>query len=305
MEQATACQAVPGRWGWSGQFAYPEGRPKDQGLLVEYIPVDADYVKTIGLTLAAGRDFLSDSKADVEQAFVINEAAVKTLGFNTPQQALGKRLSTSGKDGIVVGVLKDYHQHGLQQTISPVVLSPVSFINMVAVRYGGVPPAQAIAALQTAWDKVFKGYPMEYRFMDEDFQRQYRKEESLQNFFALAAALSVVIGCLGLLGLIIYTAQRRLKEIGVRKVLGAGIGSIVSMLSVDLLKLIAIAVVLAIPIAWWAMQVWLQNFAFRVTVGWGVFAIASFAALLVALVTISFQAVKAALANPVKSLRSE
>jgi putative ABC transport system permease protein len=186
-----------------------------------------------------------------------------------------------------------------------VVLSPVSFINMVAVRYAGVPPTQAIAALQTAWDKVYKGYPMEYRFMDEDFQRQYRKEESLQNFFALAAALSVVIGCLGLLGLIIYTAQRRLKEIGVRKVLGAGIGSIVSMLSVDLLKLIAIAVVLAIPIAWWAMQVWLQNFAFRVAVGWDVFAIASFSALLVALVTISFQAVKAALANPVKSLRSE
>lgn len=305
MEQATACQAVPGRWGWDGQFAYPEGRPKDQGLLVEYIPVDADYVKTIGLTLIAGRDFLPNSKADAEEAFVINEAAVKTLGFNTPQNALGKRLSTSGKDGIVVGVLKDYHQHGLQQNINAVVLSPVSFINMVAVRYGGVPPTQAIAALQTAWDKVYKGYPMEYRFMDEDFQRQYRKEESLQSFFALAAMLSVVIGCLGLLGLIIYTAQRRIKEIGVRKVLGAGIGSIVSMLSADLLKLIAIAVVLAIPIAWWAMQVWLQGFAFRVTVGWEVFAIASFAALLVALVTISFQAVKAALANPVRSLRSE
>jgi putative ABC transport system permease protein len=305
MEQATACQAVPGRSGWDGQFAYPEGKPKDQGLVVEYIPVDADYVKTIGLTVVAGRDFLPNSQADVEGSFVINEAAVKTLGFKTPQNALGKRLSTSGKDGIVVGVLKDYHQHGLQSNINAVVLSPVSFINMVAVRYGNVQPKQAVASLQTAWDKVFKGYPMEYRFMDEDFQRQYSKEESLQSFFGLAALLSVVIGCLGLLGLIIYTAQRRIKEIGVRKVLGAGIGNIAALLSIDLLKLILIAVVLAIPFAWWAMQVWLQNFAFRVNVGWSVFALSSLAAILVALVTISFQAIKAALANPVKSLRSE
>ena len=301
----TSAGAVPGRSGWAGQFAYPEGKTKEQALVVEYITTDHNYVKTIGLPLVAGRDFLPDSKADVKGSFLINETAVKTFGWGSAQNALGKKLSTSGKDGVVVGVLKDYHQHGLQKEINPVVLSPVSFISVFAFRYEGITHAQAVAHLQAVWEDVFKGYPLEYRFMDEDFQRQYSKEDKLRSFFGLAAGLSVFIGCLGLLGLIIYTAQKRVREIGVRKVLGAGIGNIVALLSTDLLKLVIIAILLAVPIAWWTMDQWLQNFAYRVQITWKVFALAAAIALLIAMITISFRAIRAALANPVKSLRSE
>lgn len=305
IKHITAANAVPGKYGWGGQFAYPEGKSKEQALTVEYIPVDAGYVKTIGMPLIAGRDFLANSQADEQEAFIINEAAVKTFGWGQPHQAVGKRLSTSGKEGVVIGVVKDHHQHGLQELIRPVVLSPASYINLFALRYEGITPTQATAHVQAAWNKVYTGYPLEYRFMDEYFQRQYKKEDKLRSFFGLAAGLSIVIGCLGLLGLIIYTAQKRVREIGIRKVLGAGVGNLVSLLSVDLMKLVGIAIVLAIPIAWWSMDQWLQNFAYRVQVNAWVFVLSAAAALLIALFTISFQAIRAALANPVKSLRSE
>lgn len=303
--QVTAASAVPGRPGWEGQFAYPEGKTDEQGLQVEYIAADADYLKTIGLTLIAGRDFLPNSQTDRDEAFLINEAAIKAFGWSSPQNALGKKLSTSGKEGVIVGVVKDYHQHGLQTRINPVVLSPINSINLFALRYDQVTPTQAVDNVKAAWNEVFKGYPLEYRFMDEDFQRQYSKEEKLRSFFGIAAGLSVVIGCLGLLGLIIYTAQKRVREIGIRKVLGAGVGNLVALLSVGLLKLVGIAVLLAIPIAWWTMDQWLQNFAYRIQISWWVFACSAAAAILIALFTISFQALRAALMNPVKSLRSE
>ncbi|NII28006.1 FtsX-like permease family protein [Pseudoflavitalea sp. X16] len=301
----TATYAVPGRTGWDGQFAYPEGKTDEQGLIVEYIAADADYVKTIGLSLIAGRDFMANSQKDEEESFLINETAVKTFGWGSAQNALGKKLSTSGKEGVVVGVLKDYHQHGLQMKITPIVLSPIKSISLFAFRYEGISSSQAVTNLKTAWNNVYKGFPFEYRFMDEDFQRQYSKEDKLRSFFGLAAGLSVIIGCLGLLGLIIYTAQKRVREIGIRKVLGAGVGNLVTLLSVDLLKLVGIAVLLAIPIAWWTMDQWLQNFAYRIHISWWVFALSAAAAILIALFTISFQAFKAALMNPVKSLRSE
>lgn len=305
MRAMTAAGAVPGRSGWNGQFAYPEGKSKEEALVVEYITTDHEYVKTIGLPLVAGRDFLPNSEADTRESFLINETAVKEFGWGTPQQALGRKLSTSGKDGIVVGVLKDYHQHGLQSHIQSVVLSPVGYYSLYAVRYDGITPSQAITNLESTWKDVFKGYPLEYRFLDEDYQRQYSKEDKLQSFFGLAAGLSVLIGCLGLLGLIIYTAQKRIREIGIRKVLGAGIANIMTMLSADLLKLVGIAIVLAIPIAWWTMHNWLHQFAYRITISWWVFAASAGIAITIALFTISFQALKAALMNPVKSLRSE
>lgn len=305
IKNISATFAVPGRYGWDGQFAYPEGRPPDQGVTVEYVAADADYIKTIGIKLIAGRDFIPNSEKDQNESFVINETAARVLGWGTPQNALGKKLSTSGKDGLVVGVVKDYHMHGLQTRINPIVLSPIRSIGLFAARYEGITPAQAVENAKAAWETTYKGYPMEYRFMDEELQRQYAKEDKLRQFFGLAAGLSILIGCLGLLGLVIYTAQKRVREIGIRKVLGATVSGIVTLLSVDLLKLVGIAIVLAIPLAWWAMHTWLQNFAYRVQINAWVFVLSAVLALLIALVTISFQAVKAALANPVKSLRSE
>ncbi len=305
IKNVTACTAAPGRSGWDSQFAWPEGKPKDAQLIVEYIPVDGNYIKTLGLQLKAGRDFIAGSKADSTSAFVINEAAVKLFGWGNADKAIGKKLTTSGKEGTIAGVLKDYHQHGLQQKINPVVLSLASFINIYAVRYDGVTPKQATNILQAAWGKVYKGYPMEYSFMDDDFQRQYAKLEKFQSLFGVAAALSIVIACMGLFGLAIFTAQKRVKEIGVRKVLGASVANIVTLLSNDFLKLVAIAVVIASPLAWWAMSKWLQDFAYRINIAWWMFAVAGLLALFIALSTVIFQAIKAAIANPVKSLRTE
>lgn len=305
IKNITACGAVPGRNGWNGQFAYPEGKPNDQGVIIEYISVDVDYLKTIAPELIAGRDFMPDSKKDAEEAFIINEASVKLFGWGTPQNALGKQLSTSGKEGQIIGVVKDYHQHGLQEKINAIVLSPVTAYNLFALKYEGISPQQAIANVQDVWKEVFASYPLSWRFLDDDFQRQYQKEEKIKSFFSLAAILSVVIACMGLLGLAIYIAQKRVKEIGVRKVLGASVAGIVFLISKDLLKLVCIAIVIAIPVAWISMNSWLQGFAYRIPIQWWLFAIAGIAAIMIAFITVGLQAARAAMANPVKSLRTE
>ncbi len=305
IRMVTACNAVPGRSGWDGQFAYPEGLTKEQAVTVEYIPVDADYVRTMGMQLATGRDFITGSKTDEEETFLVNEAAVKSFGWSNAATAIGKQLETSGKKGTVIGVLKNYHQHGLQQNIRPVVLGIGSYISFFALRFEGVSAQQATQAVHTAWDHVFKGYPLEYKFMEDDFQRQYRKEEKLGQLFQLAAVLSVVIACMGLLGLAVYTAQKRVKEIGVRKILGAGTAGIVALLSKDFLALVAIAIVIACPLTWWVMTQWLQQFAYRTGISWWIFAFAGLLAMVIAILTICGQAVRAAVANPVHALRSE
>lgn len=304
VENVTATVAVPGRTGWNGQFAWPEGQPKDAQLIVEYIPVDHDYVKTIGLDLLSGRDFKLGSAVDSSESLIINEAAMKLFGWNNVQESLGKKLSTSGKDGRVIGVLKDYHQHGLQTKIQPVVLGIAPMTNVVAFRYKGSPD-RATQIVETSFKKVYSGYPLSYRFMDEDFQRQYADEKKFQELFNIAAAVSIFIACMGLLGLTIYTAQKRTREIGIRKVLGANAGGIVKLLSADFLKLVLIAVVLSTPLAWWGMDKWLSDFAYRTEMSWWLFAMAGVMAFLIAFFTIALQAVRAALANPVKSLRTE
>lgn len=295
--------AVPGRHGWNGQFAYPEGQADNKSYAVEHIAVDADYVKTFGLHLVAGRDFMRNNKSE-EESFIINEAAAQYLGWGNATNAIGKKLSVSGIDGHVVGVTKNYHQHGLQKNIKAIVLSPIGRTNFFALKYE-TNPQQVIAGAQAAWNKVFKGYTMQYNFLDEDFQQQYEKEAKQQAFFSLAAILSIVIGCLGLLGLAIFTAQKRTKEIGIRKVAGASESGIALLLSRDLLKQVAIATLIAIPLAWWTMHNWLQSFDHRTSLSWWIFAFAGIATLVIALATISFQAVKAARTSPVNSLRSE
>ena len=305
ISNVTACGAVPGRSGWASQFAWAEGKPKDAQLIVEYIPVDGNYIKTLGLKLKAGRDFMPGSKVDSTESLIINEAAVKFFGWNDASNAIGKKLSTSGKDGRVIGVLKDYHQHGLQEKINPVVLGVSQFINVFALRYENIAPKQAANAVQTAWNKIYSGYPLEYSFMDNDFQRQYRKEEKFEILFGIAAAFSIIIACMGLVGLSIYSAQKRVKEIGVRKVLGAGVANIAILLSIDFVKLVMLSVLIATPLAWWAMHSWLRNFAFHIAISIWTFLLAGLIAVIIALITVSFQAIKAAVANPVESLRTE
>lgn len=304
VEKVTGTVAVPGRTGWGSQFAWPEGQPKDAQLIVEYIPVDHNYISTIGLKLLTGRDFITGNSTDSSKSLIINETAMKLFGWKSVEESIGKQLNTSGKEGHVIGVLKDYHQHGLQSKINPVVLGIAPMTNVVAFRYKGSPKRAAEIA-QASWAKFYNGYPINFRFLDEDFQRQYVKEEKFQELFSIASAVSIFIACMGLLGLTIYTAQKRTREIGIRKVLGANTGGIVRLLSTDFMKLVLIAIVLSTPIAWWSMDKWLSDFAYRTNMSWWVFASAGVVAFLIAFITISFQAIRAALANPVKSLRTE
>jgi putative ABC transport system permease protein len=301
---ASASYAVPGQEGWDGQFAYGEGNAPGKGILVEHIPVDAQYVQTLQLGIMAGRDFGS-SKTDENTSFLINEMAVSAFGWGSPKAAIGKKLRVSGVNGQVVGVLKSYHQHGLQAAIRPVVLNVFAMPNVVAVRYRGNDATAVLAHIGTLWQKLAGGYTLKHSFLDESFRQQYRAEQQLIQAFSVAAGLAILIACLGLFGLATFMAEQRTKEIGIRKVLGASVASVVVLLSNDFLKLIVIAIFIASPLAWWGLQRWLQDFAYRVELTWWVFALAGTLAVGIALLTVGFQSIRAALMNPVKSLRSE
>ncbi len=302
----TACAAVPGRNGWNSQFAWPEGMPRDAQLIVEFIPVDEQYIQTLGLELAAGRDFRAGSHLDSTESLIINEAAMKLFGWgNDPEKAIGRKLATSGKEGNVIGVLSNYHQHGLQNKINPVVLGVANYISMMAIKYERLTPARAAGLVQAAWKEVYSGYSPEISFMDEDFNRQYKKEEKFKSMLGLAAGLSIVIACLGLLGLAIYTAQKRVKEIGIRKVLGASVSGIITLLSKEFLKLVVISIVIAVPVVLLFMNKWLNEFAYRIRIGWMEFLVPSLILLAIAALTVGIRGLKAALANPVRALRSE
>ena len=276
--------------------------------------VDYDYIKTMGLKLIAGRDFSREMKTDADNAFIINESAVKELGLGTPQTALGKRLDwpawvesgDSLKKATVIGVVKDFHINSLHQPLSTVILQIFPSANYkVAVKLKPDNFSQTIAHIEKVWNKFSPEYPINYNFLDENFDKMYRSEQKLSTLLWIFTGMAIFIGCLGLLGLATYAAEQRVKEIGIRKVLGASVGSIVRLLSKEFIVLVLISLIIAFPIAWWAMQSWLADFAYRLNISWWIFVGAAIVALVVAMATISFQAIKAAIANPVKALRSE
>ncbi|GAB3963960.1 ABC transporter permease [Spirosoma terrae] len=307
VQTVTGVNALPGRNGWSGQVVYPEGRPREQTLSLEVIPVDHDYAKTLGLTIRNGRDFSRQFTTDAGHAVLINEAACKAIGW-TPDQAIGKSIETAGLEkGQIVGVIQDFHQHGLQTKIKPILafITPAYTYSYLALRLGAGDLRASVSEVERFWNSRFPSYDFEYFFLDDDFNRQYQSEKRLSTLAAVFSGLAIFIACLGLFALTTFTAERRTKEIGVRKVLGASIISIVGLLSKDFLKLVLIAIIIASPLGWWAMNQWLADFAYKVELSWWVFALAGASAILIALLTVSFQSMKAALMNPVKSLRSE
>lgn len=298
--------ALPGRSGWSGQLIRPADRPDAETQTMEVIPVDHDYAKTLGLRIVSGRDFSREFSTDATNAMMLNEQACKAFGW-TPDEAIGKRLSTSGRDsGYVVGVMADFHQHGLRSRIEPIAtfIAPYA-IGYIAVKLKPGSTNAAIQQVESYWKSRFVGHPFEYFFLDDDFNMQYKAEQRMSTTFSLFSLLAVFIACLGLFGLATFMAERRRKEVGIRKVLGASVADVTALLSKDFLKLVLIANVLAWPAGWWLMNRWLQDYEYRISIGWKLFLIAGIGSLLIALITISFQAVKAALANPVKSLRTE
>jgi putative ABC transport system permease protein len=270
--------------------------------------VDFDYIPQYQLKLVAGRAFSKAFGADTTQAMILNEAGTRMLGYHHPQDAIGKDFSQWGRKGKIIGVVKDFHYEGLQEEIRPLSLriEPGGCYEM-SVKVRATNLKGTIAAIEKNYHTTLPNWPFSYFFVDEAFDKQYRAEDRFGKLFLYFSGLAIFISCLGLLGLASYSTIQRTKEIGVRKVLGASIGGIVRLLSKDFLWLVGIAFVVATPITFILMYKWLKDFAYRIDIwsAWWIFILAGLGALAIALFTISFQAVKAALANPVNSLRSE
>lgn len=302
----TASAGLPGRSGWDGQLVMPEGFSQDKSFTMEVIPSDVDYVKTLGVRIVAGRDFSTDFLTDVSAGVLINEAACRLIGWK-PEEAIGKSISTSGmENGKVVGVMANFHQHGLQEEINPILIFNYPYAyNYIAMAIQGGNLNATLEKTGQFWKNRFPGYPFEYFMLDDDFDRQYRTESNLARVVGLFAVLTIMVACLGMIGLTTFTVIQRRKEIGIRKVLGDTVMGIVKLLSRDFVKLVLIAVVIASPIAWWAMNRWLEDFAYRIDIKWWMFAGAGLATVTIAMLTVGWQAIRAATANPVDSLRDE
>jgi hypothetical protein len=262
-----------------------------------------DFVKTLKLQLADGRDFSKDFATD-SVGYLLNEEGLKKTGYKDP---VGKPLTMWGKKGKIIGILKNFHFNSLHEPIKPLIIQfgeEVKWGNaMVRTKAGKT--KEAIAGLEQLCRQLNPKFPFTYRFADEEYQNLYKSEAIVHNLANCFACLAIFISCLGLLGLAMFTAEQRTKEFGIRKVLGARASTLFSLLSKDFLVLVLIAFLFASPLAWWAMHGWLQNFAYHVDVEWWVFLLAGAMALLIALLTVSIQAIKVAIANPVKSLRTE
>lgn len=296
---------LPGRYGWNGQLVQAEGFAKEKSFTLEVIPSDMDYVRTLGIKMVAGRDFSPSFVTDATEGVLLNEEACKLIGWNA-SEAIGKMVSTSGMDsGRVIGVMQNYHQHGLQEKVGPVMIFNASYAyGFMAVQVDG-DAKNAIAGLSAIWKKRFPGYAFNYTMLEDDLSKQYAEEDRLAKVINIFSVLTIFIAALGLFGLVTFITTQRTKEIGVRKVLGASVTSIIVLIAKQFLVLVGIAIMVSVPLAWMAGEAWLQDFAYRISIEWWMFLMAGAAALVIALFTISYQAIRAAMANPVKSLRTE
>lgn len=296
-----------------GDFYVPQTSDTDNPVakdisLSSYL-VDDHFISTLNLKIEQGREF--DARFNDSLSVIINEAAAKQIGWKNP---IGQKIQYPGGNMeyyTVVGVVKDFNLESLHSSILPFALfskSSKSYdtgVSFVTLKYKSNNPKELIATIERKWKNYQQDVPFEYSFLDDDLNAAYRSDLQLGSLFGVFTALSIFVACLGLFGLVAFNAQQRTKEIGIRKVLGAGVGGIVKLLSMDFLRLVIWALIVASPIAWLAMNHWLQDFAYRIDIPWWAFLVAGIAAVTIALVTVSFQAIKAAIANPVKSLRTE
>lgn len=308
----TGAYEDPTSIGWGDGITADDGNGKKE-LSLNATPVDLDYIKTMGMEIAAGRDFVANDfltqdtgneYKNYKGTYILNEKAARDLGW-TADQAIGKIISKSFP-GPVVGVVKDFNFESLHTPVGPLLVFLDS--GMVMQMFVKVKPENinnTLAAIGATWKQRVSHRPFDYHFLDDDFNSLYQAEERTAHIFSLFSTLALLLACLGLFALAAFSTIRRTKEIGIRKILGANISSIVVLVSKQFLGLVAIAVFIAIPLSWWAGNSWLNNFAYRINVNWSVFAIAGMAAIGIALATVSYHAIKAAMANPVKSLRTE
>lgn len=277
---------------------------------IKYVAADYDFVPTYGMHVLAGRNFSHAYGTDTT-SFMLNAAAARALGLQHPEQAVGHNFQYGDVKGKIVGVLDDFHFESMHQQIVPLVLvmtppgTPNFGFNFISVKIAGSNVSGGLAHLENTWKKYLPQIPFEYTFLDERFDQLYQSEQRQGTLFTAFSGIAIFIACLGLLGLSAFAISQRIKEIGIRKVLGASVSNIVTLLSKDFLKLVAIAAVIAFPVAWYVMHNWLMDFAYRISIQWWIFLVAGILASAVALITIGLQAVKAAMSPPVKNLRTE
>lgn len=275
---------------------------------IKFVATDYNFFTAYSINFLAGRAFSRDFSTDTS-SFIINDAAAKMLGWQSPENAIGKQIVYGGTKGSVIGVTADFHFESMHEKIVPLLFflpkPQQSFYNWISVKLSSNQMSASVDQLKKTWQKYLPEVPLDYTFLDERINQLYIADQQQRTIFTIFSCLAIFIACLGLLGLSAFTISQRVKEIGIRKVLGASLNNIVTLLSKDFLLLVVIASVIALPMGWWAMTNWLNEFAYRIQISWWVFLLATVFALLVAFCTVSFQAVKAAIANPVKSLRTE
>lgn len=315
---------VPGVESITGSYDTPENVQWGDGITaidekgkheisLNAMPVDLDFTKTMKMKMISGRDFqqsdfgmmdTTNNNTNFQQPFIINETLAKKIGW-TPQQAIGKTIY-KGNTGLVMGVVKDFNFRSLHDPIGPMVIFLGRYFSRdYMIRINGNNTKETLAGIETVWKQRIPDRPFNYHFLDDDYNKLYLSEQKISELFGVAAGLAIVLACLGLFGLAAFTTVQRTKEIGIRRVLGANLSSITLLIAKNFLELIGIAILIAIPLAWWAGNKWLQNFAFRIPVQAYIFIVVALVTALIALCTVSYHSVKTALMNPVKSLRSE
>jgi putative ABC transport system permease protein len=277
-----------------------EGKDPDQRFFVHPLTVDADFLSVFKLPLVAGQGFRGIASDSAH--FILNETAVKEAGIQNP---IGKRFTLWDTEGTIIGVVKDFHFASLKQRIEPAIFQYQPGNSLLYVKTSGADAAKALAAVEARWKQYNASLPFTYSFLDDAYDSLYKSEQRTGTLFTLFSVVAILISCLGLFGLATYAAQLRTREIGVRKVLGASVPSIIQLLSKDFLQVVILAIVLATPLAWYVMNRWLADFAYKIAIDWWVFALAGLLAIGISLLTVGYQSIKAALMNPVKSLRSE
>jgi putative ABC transport system permease protein len=284
----------------------PEGFTQEDNMFIANISVDYDFLKTYEIEVVSGRAFSKDYGTDEDEGFMVNETAVRELKWGTPQQAIGKTINLEGKKGKVIGVIRDIHFTSLTTAISALVIevNPNQFNNL-SIRFNSSDTQAILDKLESTWNKTFPEKSFEFRFLDEQLNEQYADFKNFGTIIQSFTFIAILISCLGVYGLVLFVVQRKVKEIGVRKVLGASVGSILKMICQDFAWLIVVGFVLAIPASYYLLNQWLDNFIYHITVDALTYVISFSLVMIIVLLTISYQAVKASLANPIHSLRSE
>jgi len=312
VQDATITGSLPTQTSYSqnGWFKDPTLDAKQVNIMTDFY-VDQHYIPTLGMQMAAGRNFSTDFLTD-SSAVIVNETAAKLLGFKNPlTETLYRPAGYASSGGFaskpfhIIGVVKDFNFNSMHDKVGPLVIEFNDDWGRIALRIDTKNIPALISQVENKWNSMSPGQPFNYSFLDADFNKIYNAEQRTGKLFITFAIFAIFIACLGLFGLVTYAAEQRIKEIGVRKVLGASVREIVAMISKDFIKLVLIAFVVAFPVGWWMMNKWLQSFAYRIDISWWVFAFAGLLTISIALITVSFQAIKAAMANPVTSLRSE